>query len=243
MNFLVSLAIETLGILRAGIDHATARRETECVGSGHVFIMTDLLAPRLAYIPAARSLRQFGYTPHLVDFADSARPFELLLARAVKTVASSARPDEPVSFLGHGIGGAIAVMLAEGSRSWRRRVKSVITVGTPFLGPPNPLIRYPVETVTGLSGDLFLRHLPRIRSISDRIAACSSAYDWYAPPECSHIPGGRSAPIDLSEHFGRSIGHWELVLAPDVLRFYAELLAKSQVAHSECRRTAASRSA
>jgi hypothetical protein len=99
---------------------------------------------------------------------------------------------------------------------WKRDIRTVVTLGTPFLGCPWRPLRRLVLATTGISEQTFKDNHDAFLAVSGQIISIVSPSDDIAPPDRCFIPESRMRQIILPGT--HKIAHTEMPEHPLVHR-------------------------
>lgn len=174
-------------------------------------------------------LVQWGARAHISQVGVSYRNFyetiELLHKERIELFG-----DEPVSCIGHSLGGVLgigALFIHPNS------VDRVIGLASPTRNPPDPTFAEKVFTCTGISEELFFKHEEEVLLRSEHITLISSPTDPIAP-SCNCIietkdgRRGKAVHINIPEQFsGYDVTHYNMPFDIRILSLVAELITRS----------------
>lgn len=139
----------------------------------------------------------------------------------------AAHPDGPLDLVAHSMGGLVVRLVLAEDFELARRVRRVVTLGTPHHG--TALLRVfrlgPAYRMMSLGSEL-LRDLPTIRQSAPQaeVTTVASHHDFIAyPVECTHLEDARQVTLDGVSHLG-------LLVEDEVLDLVAGLLAPGAAA-------------
>jgi pimeloyl-ACP methyl ester carboxylesterase len=93
-----------------------------------VLVLTDLGAPVRSVASLVAALRARGREVFVAEWPRDAAPEELFLRHGPRALGESLRGRDRVALVGHGVGGALALLLAAAAPD---RVAAVVTLGAP----------------------------------------------------------------------------------------------------------------
>lgn len=106
---------------------------------------------------------------------------------------------EPVTIIGHSLGGIQAVRLAE---LYPDKIKKIIAIASPIHGSPWPVYENGIRTLLDVPTEEFDRFREQVvPSVAQKLVTISTPHDMMAPIDKCTVEGAKNYVIDTGEDF------------------------------------------